>query len=340
MLFTLAILLELLGRLVDSTPIAIAAAAALGAVIGDAALTPRIDAVGLTRHSPNRMTVGVESPVRLVLTQPERRHPHLPPVLLIDHHPSLPPIQVLTPELTRGASVVMDLLVTPTQRGYWDAAADDTLEAYSPLGGFVRRRKFTFADARWVHPAPVAPLPLPDVTLGATTGPVGSGRSGQGMELYGIRDWRSGDAASNVHWRASARRNQLVVMERERPVTAALVVIVGAAAPGPEWELAIARAAATAIAARRLGQSVRLISRQDSAAPDTPSDVLDWFAALGEPSPTDLPELVTTLRQLGPGATVLWLAAGPVPPDLTRVARGATATIVAVRSAAPPRSRP
>lgn len=330
MLFFVSILLELLGRLVGSTSIAIAAAAALGAVIGDAALTPRIDGVTLTRHSPTRMTAGVASPVRLTLTQSKRRHAELPPVVLIDDHPSLTPVRLLTPVLRRGSSVIINLRVTPPRRGYWPATGDDTLEAHSPLGGFVRRRHFTLAEARWVHPAPAHPIPLPDIASGTATSASGSSRSGHGTEIYGIREWRSGDAASSVHWRASARRNQLVVMERERPANAALVVVVGAATEGSDWELAVARAAATAVAARRLGQSVSLLSGAREVTPDTLGDVLDWFAMLGGASTTNHTALISALRRSGHGATVLWLATTAMPADLEGAAKSAGARIVPV----------
>jgi uncharacterized protein (DUF58 family) len=330
MLSAFAILLELLGRLVGSTPLAIAAAAALGAVIGDAALTPRIDGITLTRQATTRMTVGVESPVHLVLNQPNRRHSQVPPVLLTDSHPASTPIRLMTPEIKRGSSAVVTVQVTPAHRGYWAADGTDVLEAHSPLGGFVRRRTISFADPIWVHPAPARPMPLPDIAFGAATGTTPSGRSGHGTEFYGIREWRSGDAAANVHWRASARRHQLVVMERERPANAAVVVLVGVATPGEDWEGAVARAAATAIAARRSGQPVTLVCGVQATIADTPRDILDWFAALTEASWSDQATLTNTLRQLGPGATVVWLSTTTVPPFVRYVTRAAAATVVAI----------
>ena len=339
MLFAFAILLELLGRLVGSTPLAIAAAAALGAVIGDAALTPRIDGITMTRHATNRMTVGVESPVRLVLSQPNRIHSQVPPVLLTDTHPATDPVRLMTPEIKRGGSAVVTLHVTPEQRGYWEAEGEDVLEAHSPLGGFVRRRVFTSTEPIWVHPAPARPIPLPDVSFGAATGATPSSRSGHGTEFYGIREWRSGDAAANVHWRASARRNQLVVMERERPANAALVLLIGVATPGEVWEDAVARAAATAIAARRLGQPVTLVCADHVTNADTPRDVLDWVAALNEASWSDQATLTSTLRRLGPGATVLWLSTTGVPPFVRYVTRAAAATVVAIGADAAPLER-
>ena len=331
-LFGFAILLELLGRLVGSTAITIAAAAALGAVIGDAALTPRVDAVVVHRRGPKRTTAGGTALVRFGLSQPKRPHAKLAPVLLSEEHPAFGPVCALTPEIARGREVVLNLPVTTPHRGYWQTPATVTLEAHSPLGGFVRRGRFTFTPTQWVHPAPAPPVPLPDLALGAESGAEGSGRAGHGTELYGIREWRSGDAASSVHWRASARRNQLIVMDRERPSHAAVVVLVGAATPGPDWELAVARSAATALAALRQGRSVTLMCGQDALRPTTRRDALDWFAALGDTPNPGAAALSGELRRLEPGAVVLWLATTAMPDPVAALTRAAGASVESVHA--------
>jgi uncharacterized protein (DUF58 family) len=331
-LFSFAILLELLGRLVGSTAITIAAAAALGAVIGDAALTPRVDAIVVHRRGPKRTTAGDTAVVRFGLSQPKRPHAKLAPVIFNATHPAFVSAPVLTPEVPRGHEVGVTLTVTTPQRGYWDAPENVTLEAHSPLGGFVRRGRFTFTPTQWVHPAPAAPISLPDLSLGAESSVAGSGRAGHGTEFFGIREWRSGDAAGSVHWRASARRNQLIVMDRERPSHAAVVVLVGSATSGPEWELAVARAAATAVAVLRQGRSVTLICGQESLRPQAPRDALDWFAALGHAPTTGTAVLSSELRQLEPGATVLWLATTAMPDSITQLTRAAGARVESVRS--------
>jgi uncharacterized protein (DUF58 family) len=332
LLFAFAILLELLGRLVESTSITIAAAAALGAVIGDAALTPRIEGITYTRRARRRTTVGVPSAVQLELRQSNARRTGMPAVLISQNHPAEMALRVLTPAIKRGHQAVVQIQVTPLQRGYWDVASKLRLEARSPLGGFVRRSRFNTLPAvpHWVYPAPALPISLPDTALGGRSDTAGAGRSGQGLEFFGIREWRSGDSASNVHWRASARRNQLVVMDRERPVKAALIVLVGPATPGPVWELAISRVAATAVAAKQSGQPVMLVCGQEHVTPDSRNDALDWFAELLETPTADPATLAIALRQQGPGASILWLATEAPPPDIQRVARAAAARLVRI----------
>ncbi|MBW3657413.1 MAG: DUF58 domain-containing protein [Actinobacteria bacterium] len=57
-------------------------------------------------------------------------------------------------------------------------------------------------------------------------------RPGDGVDVLGVREYRRGDALRAVAWRASARRDQLVVRELEDPARPRVRVDV---APGP-WE--------------------------------------------------------------------------------------------------------
>jgi uncharacterized protein (DUF58 family) len=331
LLFAAACLLELLGRLVDSTTIAVAAAAALGAVIGDAALTPQLDGVMVTRRGPSRMVAGAAAPLRFVMANAKRRHGgDLQPMLLTGSHPALAELSAVTPTVRRQTSGVVDVTVVPPLRGYWPDGGTTVIEARSPLGGFVRRRRYPSGGPTWVHPAPAGPIPLPDLGVGNPDVPVGSGRSGQGLEFFGIREWRSGDASSSVHWRASARRNQLVVMERERPADAALVIAVGTPGSGPAWEADLARAAATAVAARRLGRPVALLCGDGATSPGATLDVLDWFAEIDDTQPSDPFAAADAIRATGRGGALLWLSASPLPADLQRSARAGGILVVPI----------
>jgi uncharacterized protein (DUF58 family) len=42
-------------------------------------------------------------------------------------------------------------------------------------------------------------------------------RAGHGTDLYGVREYRSGDSLRRIHWKTSARRGELVVREYEPP---------------------------------------------------------------------------------------------------------------------------
>jgi hypothetical protein len=196
------------------------------------------------------------------------------------------------------------------------------VEAFSPLGGFVRRttRKF---DTGWcVHPAAASPLRLPEPAGGELLGASTSRRSGSGVDVFGIREWRGGDPSSSIHWRASARRDQLVVLERERPGRAALVVAVGVAGDGDDWERHVARVAATAVRALRSGRPVVVLAGTDSFTPTTLGDLLDWFAAVGPVATPGVAALRDALRGAGRDATLLWLGAAPMPQSLQQAARG------------------
>ncbi|HTW21787.1 MAG TPA: DUF58 domain-containing protein [Mycobacteriales bacterium] len=326
-LFAASCLLELLGRLVHSTAITVAAAAALGAVIGDAALTPHVERLRVVRHAPRRMTANAPATVRFVLTVGGRRRAPLPAMLLIDDHPAFGEFKVLTPVVRGRGNTVIDVRATPAHRGYWSADHTGVIEGRSPLGGFIRRCSYAVPGPTWVHPAPASPVPLPDLGPAGRDGPAPSGRSGSGPEFFGTREWRSGDSASGVHWRASARRNQLVVKDRERPADAAVLVIAGPAGAGPAWERAVARAAATATAARRAGFPVILGSARGVITPSTTHELLDWFAEIDAHAGIDELGLHDALRRCDRGS-VVWLSAAATPDELTAAAHRAGGIVV------------
>jgi uncharacterized protein (DUF58 family) len=318
LLVLLAVILELLGRLIDSTGVTVAAAAALGAVLGDAVLTPRTDGFVLRRRAMPRLTRGLPVTVRVIVELRQGVRVPRRPVVVIDTPAGLPVARVVVPALRPGEQAIAERVATAAHRGYWARGGGFTVEARSPLDGFVRRRTVDLARAdeapTWVHPAPARPFPLPPIRPGVTVGTAASGQSGPGTEFFGVREWRSGDTTSSVHWRATARRAQVVVIERERPAHPSLMIAIG---PAPEdrdaWEIAIARVAATAVAAQRAGQTVTFVCGHQTGVPRSAVEILNWFAALDEPEPLQAAALSRGLRLAGSGANVLWLSASRPP---------------------------
>ncbi len=328
----LAVILELLGRVINSTGVTIAAAAALGAVISDALLTPGVGARVRQRHSA-RMTVGVPAAITFTV-EPHFRRPfrHRRPVVVTTRSLGLEPARIVVPSLSAGQHATAEWLTVPSQRGHWPKASTMTFESVSPLGGWVRRTSSPMRNqgsaSFWVHPAPAPPLQLPESGGGDVEGMIGSARVGFGMDFFGIREWRSGDAASTIHWRASARRGQLVVLERERPGRAALVVAVDGIVAVGTWEHGLARAAATAVRAARGGQAVVLVAESAVATVTRPRDVLDWFAAVrpaSGPAPTAVRQ---AFQRAGAGAAVVWVGALAPSPQFLRQARSAGAAAI------------
>jgi uncharacterized protein (DUF58 family) len=171
-------------------------------------------------------------------------------------------------------------------------------------------------------------LPLPSLGSLRTRDGSRTRRSPVGAEIAGLREWRAGDPAARVHWRASAKRNQIVVMERDDNQRVAVLVATGRPGESDAWERAVARTAATAVAALRSGDGVVLLSADATVTARTARDVLDCFAELDEPTPTPTVAIARSLRRAGHGAVLVWLSVDPPPADVTAAARSASATLV------------
>ncbi len=333
LLLTLAAILELLGQLIHSTGVIVAAAFAVGAVIGDALLTPGAKYAAIERHTPSRMAVGVDANVQVALIGAGKRVFGRRPLVLTDRAPGLDIGRYVVPSIRDGEQAVAERTAMPQFRGCWLDGGRIDIEAYSPLGGWVRRNRVRLAESGWVHPAPAIPLRLPEAYVGEISGRASTARSGAGHDFYGIREWRVGDTTTSVHWRASARRNQLVVMERERPSHPTMLILAGRLGDDQAAEDLLARVAATALLALRDGRKVVLAAAGAVLSVTRPIDALDWFAGLDPAGDPDAATMRTALQTVGTGAAVLWLGADAVPAGVAGQVRGAGAASVTTASA-------
>ncbi|MFD2465855.1 DUF58 domain-containing protein [Amycolatopsis silviterrae] len=132
---------------------------------------------------------------------------------------------------------------------------------------------------------------------GAGAGDDGSVRlhSGQGEPDVIVRHYRTGDDMRKVHWRSTARRDEIMVRIEERPWRGGTTVLLDhrAAAhhgsgPGASLEWAVSFAASVSLHLRRTGHRVRLVTEHGISLADSPGDggegydnlVLDALAAL------------------------------------------------------------
>ncbi|MGW4060884.1 DUF58 domain-containing protein [Amycolatopsis sp. NPDC004747] len=119
--------------------------------------------------------------------------------------------------------------------------------------------------------------------------------AGQGEADVIVRQYRQGDDLRKVHWRSTARRDEIMVRVEERPWRGGTTVLLDhraaahhGAGPAASLEWAVSFAASAALHLRRSGHRVRLVSEHGVTLADTPGDggdhydhvVLDALAAL------------------------------------------------------------
>ncbi|WP_426566291.1 DUF58 domain-containing protein [Angustibacter sp. McL0619] len=281
-LVAVAGVLQLLYMLTANRWLVLGAAAVAGLALTGHLMRPDLSAVRICIGGARRSRAG--EPVRLELHVHNDGRRVLPPTrftlalagvageLLVDVdavHPSdVAPARLTPTTLVRGVyrgSVVSCSLTDPF--------------------GLVRTRR-TWQDDRELLVVPAAAeATTPVLSSVRTTARARASVTGT-EELAGLRPWRTGEDRRAVHWRASARRGRLVVVERDVPdlPTRWVLVLVGTPA-GPADEAALATAAATWADQVRRGHDVNALAwRADGTRyeePDAaPQGVEDWFARI------------------------------------------------------------
>lgn len=196
------------------------------------------------------------------------------------------------------------------------------------LGLCDQKARFPLTSEVLVYPR-VVELPARVLAreLGGGSAPLETtSRKGEGSSFFGIREYRPGDPLRHVHWRSTARRGSLAVVEWEaeesHSALLAIETLKGSEkrlTGGTTLDAAAGLAASLAAEMLRAGNAVRLL------APGTS----EWRAA-AERGPEALPFLLETLArvqatsdislaaeirrvtpQLEPGSVVCWLTAQP-----------------------------
>ena len=156
-----------------------------------------------------------------------------------------------------------------------------------PLGLFVARKR---------QPDGEAALALPRFTTLSSHRQVheleaaaAAPRAGSGTELFGVREYRPGDSLRRIHWRSSARHDELMVREFEPPGVQTLAIFVDAAPATSAIADQIARIAASE-AWDCVRDGGRAVLWGPGLEPSQPSEarslwaLLEWLARYPAPS--------------------------------------------------------
>jgi uncharacterized protein (DUF58 family) len=186
----------------------------------------------------------VGQPVEVCFTVENRHRRRSRPMLirysLTSTRPLLPQTTVYLDPLAAGTGVQVSANVTPTARGQ-ALSGSWSIERLGAFGMFAARHARATTKRVRVAPAPTAPL---DLAVGAGSSH-GSSRLRPGLDVWGAREWRPGDAMRHVHWRSTARTGKLTVVESGEPARAALGVIIAGRSGEPDFEAMLALAAST-----------------------------------------------------------------------------------------------
>lgn len=173
-----------------------------------------------------------------------------------------------------------------------------------------------------VVPAVTGLVGLPPATSsGAGDEGAGRLRLGQGEDDAVVRPYRHGDDLRKVHWRSTARRDELMVRVEERPWRGGTTVMLDrranahrGAGPASSLEWAVSMAASVCLHLLRHGHRVRLVTEDGQvlagATADNSADaILDALAGLPTSPTRDLAHC-PAVHRLGPGQEVLAILGG------------------------------
>ena len=117
------------------------------------------------------------------------------------------------------------------------------LESSDPLGFFKHRSRRPEAEVALVLPAFASLAEQPRYRELESSLP--APRASSGSELFGVREYQTGDSLRRIHWRASAKHGHLVVREFEPPGMRAVGIVLDPDPPSREAADQAARIAAS-----------------------------------------------------------------------------------------------
>ncbi len=282
----------------------------LGVPLGSLVTRSRLTHATVEVRTPERARVGEQVALRV--------HVHAIRGAVPLHRLSLldgpfEPFELLVEAVPRGTCARSFLSAAATRRGVFPAVPI-RVRSGAPFG-LLRSEGTGSATAMIEIGAALLDLPAP--LLRAVTGATdvaAERRRGVGDELHAVRDFRTGDAMRDVHWRSTARAGRLVVKEYERPVPTRSAVAVAGGAAGEPFERLVSAAASIAHAWWRAGEPVDVVQLDGGRMPTVISGasqygLLSWSAGV-QPGDADVRLIARALLDDARPTTVV-LAVGP-----------------------------
>jgi uncharacterized protein (DUF58 family) len=186
------------------------ALAVVGLLVLDLVAAPSPKKLGFVRSAPTQVRLGEASSTSLLVTNSGRRR--IRGVLRDAWPPSAGARERHPLDVAGGERIRVVVPLVPTRRG--DRRSDRvTTRVWGPLGLAARQRSVDVEGyVRALHPFPARQhLPSRIAVLRQLDGRAAVRTRGQGTEFDSLRDYVEGDDVRSIDWRATARRQALVV---------------------------------------------------------------------------------------------------------------------------------
>lgn len=226
---------------------------------------------------------GADRPVVLAITSRRAAFDLTVTLEFDDSDNRSPPIELAHIALATGERP-LECVLPGQERGLRRIARVHCSSRY-PFGLFRVTRSFTpdTVTELVTYPSTNGDARGPRFGRGALTGDDGTDCGGRSAAIAGLRPFRTGDGLGDMHWKASARRGEPVVKEREpggQDIEEQIVVDRRCSDPA-EFELRLADATAAVFRAHESERPLRLVSQGFEAAVEGGRDltpVLRWLA--------------------------------------------------------------
>lgn len=212
-----------------------------------------------------------------------------------------------------------ELFTIPTQRravlplGPVRSVRQDPLE--------LLRREVTWTDPEviYVHPRTVRLENSSSGFVRDLEGLTTKNLANDDLAFHALREYLPGDDLRHVHWRSTARTNQLMIRQFEETRRSQFVILLDTRAASyaeeDEFELAVSIAASLSRGAQVEGKEVTVYTTDTTLVGPTPASLLDAYSAI-DPSTSreSMGDRARVVAAESPGASVVALVSGSSTP--------------------------
>ncbi|HEX2247104.1 MAG TPA: DUF58 domain-containing protein, partial [Arthrobacter sp.] len=229
-----------------------------------------------------------------------------------------------------------DLFTIPTQRRAVIVVGPVRSVRADPLGLLRRQLMWTEPTDLFVHPKTTALIGSASGFIRDLEGLPTKELSSADVSFHALRDYVPGDDRRHIHWKTTARTNELMVRQFEETRRAHLAVAVSTNTEEytseHDFELAISVAASIGLQAIREQRNLSVLTQQGPLRTGTGRNLLDEMTRIeGQPQRATAVDLARTAADTVPNASVFFLVVGEHV-TATQLRRAAAAVPPGIRS--------